>query len=141
MTQRAVETKSNREQITFTEAFSTFSAKNIAKEKEFYGTKLGLDVSEDEMGGISLTFGNGQSVFIYPKDDHEAATFTVLNLTVNDIAEAVDQLIERGVKFEKYGGKIETDEKGIHWGKKTNEGPNIAWFKDPAGNILSVIEG
>ena len=80
-------------------------------------------------------------MFVYTKDNHEAATFTVLNLQVADIDAAVDDLTERGIKFESYTGDIETDEKGIHRGADKGRGPNIAWFKDPAGNILSVMEG
>jgi catechol 2,3-dioxygenase-like lactoylglutathione lyase family enzyme len=131
--------RSNAKEIAFKTAFSTFSAKDIEKERDFYGKTLGLEVKED-MQGLGLQFEGGQSVFIYPKQDHQPATFTVLNFPVEDISAAVDKLTELGVRFESYGGEIETDEKGIFWGEKKNSGPNIAWFKDPAGNILSVIE-
>ena len=116
-------------------AFSTFSVDDVPRAKQFYGETLGLDVS-DEMGGLGLHLAGGGEVFVYPKDDHEPATFTVLNFPVDDIEAAVDGLTDAGVRFEQYGGALETDERGIHRG----EGPTIAWFKDPAGNILSVLE-
>jgi len=114
-------------------AFSTFSADDIPRAKQFYGETLGLDVA-DEMDGLALHLAGGGEVFVYPKDDHEPASFTVLNFPVDDIDQAVDELTEAGVEFERYEG-MELDEKGIYRG----EGPTIAWFKDPAGNILSVI--
>ncbi len=114
-------------------AFSTFSADDIPRAKQFYGETLGLDVA-DEMDGLALHLAGGGEVFVYPKEDHEPASFTVLNFPVDDIDEAVDELTEAGVEFERYEG-MELDEKGIYRG----EGPTIAWFKDPAGNILSVI--
>lgn len=82
----------------------------------------------------------GGNLFIYPKDDHQPATFTVFNLEVAEIQEAVEELKSRGVQFESYDGPMKTDQNNIFWGKKQNTGPNIAWFKDPAANILSVIE-
>ncbi len=133
------QTATEKKEITFKKAFSTFSSNDIEKAKEFYAEKLGLNVTEEEEG-LRLDFEGGQQVFIYPKDDHKAAAFTVLNLTVTDIAAAVDDLKGRGLKFESYDEPMKTDEKGIYWGKKQNQGPNIAWFRDPAGNILSVIE-
>ena len=115
-------------------AFSSFSVNDLSKAKEFYAETLGLKVSASEMG-LELHPGN-TDVFIYPKPNHEPATFTVLNFLVDDIDKAVDELKKSGVKFEHYEGEIKTDEKGIH----RNGGPKIAWFKDPAGNILSVLE-
>jgi len=120
-----------------TKAFSGFSANDIEAAKRFYGETLGLSVSE-EMGGLGLHLGGGGEVFVYPKDDHAPASFTVLNFPVEDIDAAVDRLTKAGVRFEHYSGEIETDEKGI--ARSRGEGPNIAWFKDPAGNILSVLE-
>ncbi|MEJ7790598.1 MAG: VOC family protein [Gaiellaceae bacterium] len=120
-----------------TKAFSGFSANDIGAAKRFYGETLGLSVSE-EMGGLGLHLGGGGEVFVYPKDDHAPASFTVLNFPVEDIDAAVDGLTKAGVRFEHYSGEIETDEKGI--ARSRGEGPNIAWFKDPAGNILSVLE-
>ena len=124
----------------FTGTFSSFSVNDIAKAKEFYGKTLGVDVSATEQGGLELTFPNSASVFVYPKEDHKAATFTVLNFIVDDIDEAIDDLKGRGITFESYDGEIKTDTKGIMRGKEHGHGPNIAWFKDPAGNFLSVIE-
>ena len=114
-------------------AFAGFSTNDIARAKEFYGETLGLEVTE-ENGMLTLHLG-GANVLIYPKDDHEPATFTVLNLPVDDIDAAVDELTSRGVQFERYEGQPQ-DDRGImrEWG------PPIAWFRDPAGNILSVIQ-
>jgi predicted enzyme related to lactoylglutathione lyase len=119
-----------------TKAFSGFSVNDLPKAKEFYGQTLGLEVSEMPEG-LQLKIAGGRQVFIYPKPNHAPATFTVLNFLVDDIDAAVDALAKRGVRFESYEGDIQTDEKGIHRGK---EGPMIAWFKDPAGNILSVLQ-
>ena len=117
-------------------SFSGFAAPDIAKIKEFYSKTLGLKVTE-EHGLLTLHLAGGNNVLIYPKPDHVPATFTVLNFPVDDVDLAVDELSKRGVRFEKYNGpEIKTDEKGIMRGK----GPTIAWFKDPAGNILSVLE-
>jgi predicted enzyme related to lactoylglutathione lyase len=115
-------------------AFSGFSASDIDAERRFYADVLGVDVDE-EMGGLNLRLAGGHNVFIYPKENHEPATFTVLNFRVKDIDAAVDQLAARGVTFERYDG-MDQDEKGIMRGN----GPDIAWFEDPAGNILSVIQ-
>lgn len=122
-----------------TKAFSSFSANDIKQARKFYGETLGVEVDE-EMGGLELKLGGGGSVFIYPKPSHEPATFTVLNFRVADIDKAVADLKALGVKFESYEGEIKTDEKGIFRGGDAGQGPNIAWFKDPAGNILSVVE-
>jgi catechol 2,3-dioxygenase-like lactoylglutathione lyase family enzyme len=117
-------------------AFSGFAAPDIAKVKEFYAKTLGLKVTE-EHGLLTLHLVGGNNVLIYPKPDHVPATFTVLNFPVDDVDLAVDELSKRGVRFEKYDGpEIKTDEKGIMRGN----GPTIAWFKDPAGNILSVLK-
>ncbi|HBB98066.1 MAG TPA: glyoxalase [Blastocatellia bacterium] len=115
-------------------AFSSFSVNDLEKAKQFYGQTLGLKVKESPEG-LELHPGQ-QSIFIYPKPNHEPATFTVLNFQVNNIEAAVDDLKQKGVNFEHYEGEIKTDAKGIH----RNNGPTIAWFKDPAGNILSVVE-
>jgi predicted enzyme related to lactoylglutathione lyase len=117
-------------------AFSGFAASDIQKAKEFYGKTLGLKVSEDH-GMLTLHLAGGNNVLIYPKPNHVPATFTVLNFPVNDVDLAVDELTKRGVRFEIYDlPEIKTDKKGIMRGN----GPTIAWFKDPAGNILSVLE-
>lgn len=122
-----------------TKAFSGYSVNDIAKAKEFYGKTLGMKVKDGEMGNLELDLGTGANVFIYPKPNHEPASFTVLNLLVNNIDNAVDELAKTGVKFEHYNfDELKTDDKGIMRGN--GNGPNIAWFKDPAGNILSVLE-
>ena len=115
-------------------AFSGFSAKDIEAEKAFYAGKLGTKVSE-AMGALNLDLPGGQRVFIYPKDDHQPATFTVLNFEVPDIDEAVDELTKSGIRLERYEG-FDQDDKGV----MRDNGPAIAWFKDPAGNILSGIQ-
>lgn len=120
-------------------AFSSFSVDDLKKAKEFYGQKLGLEVSETNEG-LGLQIASGSKIFIYPKANHTPATFTVLNFPVDDIEQAVDELSGRGVRFESYEGELKTDKKGIFRGAARGEGPNIAWFKDPAGNILSVLE-
>jgi catechol 2,3-dioxygenase-like lactoylglutathione lyase family enzyme len=116
-------------------AFSSFSVDDLQKAKRFYGQTLGLKVSESPEG---LEMHPGEtSVFVYPKPNHEPASFTVLNFMVDDIEAAVDELKEKGVSFEQYDGAIKTNKQGIHRG---DSGPTIAWFKDPAGNILSVLQ-
>jgi len=119
-------------------AFSGFSVDDLAIAKAFYSQTLGLDVKE-EGPGLSLQLPGGGAVFIYPKPDHRPATFTILNFQVANIDEAVDALIQLGVVFEQYDTPQgpQTDARGIARG---GPGPNIAWFKDPAGNFLAVIE-
>jgi predicted enzyme related to lactoylglutathione lyase len=121
-----------------TKAFGSFSVDDMEKAKEFYSKTLELEVSEDpEMDGIlNLHLGGGTEIIIYQKLNHTPASFTILNFPVEDIDKAVDELTERGVNFEHYEGSLKTDDKGIFRGG----GPLIAWFKDPAGNILSVLE-
>ena len=116
-------------------AFSGFSVDDISEARKFYEATLGLDVSE-EYGMLTLHIHEGGDIMIYPKENHSPATYTVLNFPVDDVDRAVDQLTERGVTFERYEGFAQ-DEKGIARG---DEGPAIAWFTDPAGNILSVLE-
>jgi catechol 2,3-dioxygenase-like lactoylglutathione lyase family enzyme len=120
-------------------AFSGFSVDNLAKAKEFYTQTLGLKVDDPGMG-LRLHLPGGSTVFVYPKEDHQPATFTILNFEVDDIDEAVDELTSRGVQFEHYEGDLKTDGKGVLRGLSQNMGPDIAWFQDPAGNILSVIQ-
>ena len=120
-------------------AFSGFSVNNLAKAREFYSKTLGLNVDEDKMG-LTLHLPTGATVFVYPKGNHEPATFTILNFVVDNIDEAVDGLAGRGVKFEHYDGDLKTDAKGIARGIAARQGPDIAWFKDPAGNFLSVLQ-
>ena len=119
-----------------TKAFSSFSVNDLRKAKQFYGETLGLDVSE-KPEGLELSAASGTKIFIYPKSNHTPATFTILNFPVDDIEKANDELMKRGVRFEHYNeGHLKTNDKGIYRGK----GPSIAWFKDPAGNILSILE-
>jgi catechol 2,3-dioxygenase-like lactoylglutathione lyase family enzyme len=115
-------------------AFSGFSANDLAAERAFYADTLGVRVSE-EHGMLNLELPGGQRVLIYPKEDHQPATFTVLNFEVDDIDATADRLIAAGVTFERYEG-LGQDERGI----AREYPPPIAWFKDPAGNILSVIQ-
>lgn len=121
------------------QAFSGFAVDNLAKARTFYAETLGLTVN-NEGAGLRLQVPGGYTVFVYPRDNHQPATFTILNFEVEDIDEAVDELTSRGVQFERYEG-IPTDEKGILRGISQQRGPDIAWFKDPAGNILAVLKG
>ena len=119
-------------------AFSSFSVNDLKKAKEFYQDTLGLEVGEIN-GLLELHIAGSNPVMIYPKPNHAPATFTVLNFPVDDVEKAVDELTKKGVPFEHYDmEQLKTDEKGISRG---NGGPTIAWFTDPAGNILSVLEG
>ncbi|MEP6742742.1 MAG: VOC family protein [bacterium] len=121
-----------------TKAFSGFSVNDLQKAKEFYSQTLGLDVSETAMTHLQLKIAGGAVILVYPKPNHKPADFTILNFPVTNIEAVVDELTKRGVSFEQYDQpELKTDEKGIHRG---NVGPTIAWFKDPAGNILSVLE-
>jgi catechol 2,3-dioxygenase-like lactoylglutathione lyase family enzyme len=115
-------------------AFSGFSSNDIAKTRAFYADTMGLDVTEQN-GMLTLHLAGGGNVLVYPKDDHEPASFTVLNFPVADIDAAVDRLTAAGVRFERYDG-LEQDERGIARAYP----PPIAWFKDPAGNILAVLD-
>jgi predicted enzyme related to lactoylglutathione lyase len=123
--------------FTDTKAFSGFSVDDIHKAKTFYGDTLGLGVSEPdpETGLMELRTAGGATILVYPKPDHTPATFTILNFPVADIDAAVDELARCGVTFERYDG-VDADERGI----ASNMGLRIAWFTDPAGNILSVIQ-
>ena len=117
-------------------AFSGFAVDDLQKAKEFYGRILGLNVSESH-GLLHLDLAGGTTVLVYPKPNHAPATFTILNFPVDNVDEAVDELTKRGVRFEIYDeGGLKTDNRGVFRGG----GPVIAWFKDPAGNILSVLE-
>jgi catechol 2,3-dioxygenase-like lactoylglutathione lyase family enzyme len=119
-----------------TKAFSGFAVPDIAAAKEFYGDKLGLNVTE-ENGLLTLHLSGGERpTLIYPKPDHQPANFTILNFQVEDVEKAVDALTEKGVEMERYEG-FDQDEKGIMRG----QGPDIAWFTDPAGNVLAVLHG
>jgi catechol 2,3-dioxygenase-like lactoylglutathione lyase family enzyme len=120
-----------------TKAFSGFAVDDLEAAKKFYGDTLGIEVTEEEMGVLTLHIAGDRPVLIYPKPDFTPATYTILNFPVDDIDQAVDELTGRGVTFERYD-RFEQDENGI--ARSGDDGPDIAWFKDPAGNILSVLE-
>jgi catechol 2,3-dioxygenase-like lactoylglutathione lyase family enzyme len=120
--------------LTDTKAFSGFAVPDVERARAFYGDTLGLRTSE-EYGLLFLHLAGDRDVLIYPKPDHEPANFTILNFPVDDVDAAVDELTSRGVTFERYDG-MDQDEKGIMRGN----GPDIAWFRDPAGNVLSVLK-
>ncbi|MET4781383.1 VOC family protein [Glaciihabitans sp. UYNi722] len=122
--------------FTADHAFSGFSINDLEAAKKFYGETLGLTVSENSMGFLELRLGSGATVLAYVKDSHEPASFTIMNFPVDDVEAAVDDLNSRGVVTRIYDD-MPGDEKGIMRGN----GPDIAWFKDPAGNVLSVLKG
>jgi predicted enzyme related to lactoylglutathione lyase len=119
-----------------TKAFSGFSVDDIGAAKKFYGETLGIRVSELGAGLLTLHIAGDRDIIVYPKPNHEPATFTILNFPVDDIDQAVDELSRRGIEFLRYDG-FSQDDKGIARG---DEGPPIAWFTDPAGNILAVLQ-
>ncbi|GAA4209385.1 VOC family protein [Actinocatenispora rupis] len=122
--------------LTDSEAFSGFAVDDLAAAKAFYTDTLGLTVTDEPMAGLArLQLAGGRSVLVYAKPDHTPATYTILNFPVPDVEAAVDGLTARGVTFVRYDG-MQQDAKGIHRGG----GPLIAWFTDPAGNVLSVVE-
>lgn len=116
-------------------AFSGFSINDLEAAKKFYGETLGLRVTENEMGFLNLHLDSGATVLAYVKPDHEPASFTILNFEVDDVDSAVDDLNARGVQTNIYGKDIPADDRGVMKGN----GPDIAWFRDPAGNVLSVL--
>ena len=122
--------------FTDTPAFSGFAVDDLDAARSFYRDTLGLKVTDEEMGIITLHLAGDRPTMIYPKPDFAPATYTILNFPVEDVDAAVDELSGRGVEFERYEG-FEQDEKGI---ARDPRGPAIAWFKDPAGNILAVLE-
>lgn len=123
--------------LTEAKAFQSFSVDDIAKARAFYQETLGLEVKESPMG-LEVVVGGGSKVFVYPKPDHKPATFTILNFRVDNVDTAVDRLKSTGVQFENYDlPEIKTDSRGV---ARDPNGPAIAWFKDPAGNILSVLQ-
>ncbi len=121
-------------------AFSGFSVNDIDAAKVFYGSTLGLDIVDGGMGNLELSLPGGHTVLIYPKPNHEPATFTILNFVVKDIDDAVSALNDAGVATKIYDDpNLHTDDRGIARGKASGYGPDIAWFLDPAGNVLSVL--
>ena len=127
--------------VTIRDAFPGFSVDDIDAAREFYGTKLGLPVDDSDMGALRISLPSGQAVFVYPKPNHEPARFTILNLVVEDIDRAVDELNASGVETKIYTAPDDfgTDDRGIARGSVSGEGPDIAWFRDPAGNVVSVL--
>lgn len=124
--------------LQHSKAFSGIAVTDLAQARGFYGDVLGLRVDETDTGMLVLRLGGGRSVLVYPKPDHTPATYTVLNFPVEDIDPVVADLAARGVEFERYEGtQMETDETGVF----RKGGPLIAWFTDPSGNVLSVIQG
>jgi catechol 2,3-dioxygenase-like lactoylglutathione lyase family enzyme len=121
-----------------TAAFGGFSVDDLAKAKAFYSSTLGLTVEADGVGA-RLHLPGGGAVFFYPKPDHQPATFTILNFEVENVDDAVDDLASRGVQVLRYENIPGVDAKGILRGRERNAGPDIAWFTDPAGNVLSVL--
>ncbi|MGH1527279.1 VOC family protein [Leifsonia sp. L25] len=122
--------------------FSGFSVNDIDAARDFYRDALGLDVTEGPMGNLDIALPSGGHVFVYPKPDHTPASFTILNLAVDDIDAAVDELNAKGVVTKIYDDEdLPTDEKGVARGRAANRGPDIAWFRDPAGNVMSVLAG
>lgn len=122
-------------------AFSGFSVNDLVEAKKFYSEILKLDVTEDNMG-LHINLKGAGSVFVYQKEDHVPATFTILNFSVENIDKTIDELISLGVKFEHYdlGNDAKQDQKGVLRGLSYNMGPDIAWFKDPSGNIFSILK-
>jgi catechol 2,3-dioxygenase-like lactoylglutathione lyase family enzyme len=131
--------KNKKIMLKDSKAFDSFSVNDLQAAKQFYTEVLGLDVTDNPMGIIELHTAGNNNTMIYPKPNHEPASYTVLNFPVADLEKTVDELIAKGVVFEQYTGEyLQTDAKGISHGN--GHGPDIAWFKDPAGNILSVIQ-
>ena len=127
--------------LAHAEAFSGFAVPDIGAAQRFYGETLGLETEmlDEQNGLLVLHLAGGRDTFVYAKPDHQPATYTILNFKVDDIDSAVDGLVERGVEFARYDG-MPQDEKGVMRGRSANRGPDIAWFTDPAGNILAVLQ-
>ncbi len=125
--------------VAYTYAFSGFAVPDIDAARTFYRDVVGLDVTDAMMGQLSIDLPGGGWVLVYPKPDHEPAVYTMLNLEVDDIETAVDELAGRGVEFQRYAG-MDQDARGIARGIATGQGPDIAWFTDPAGNIIAVLQ-
>ena len=119
-------------------AFSGFAVKDINAARSFYSETLGLDIEDGPMGLLNLHLPGGAHVLVYPKPDHEPAVFTILNFEVADIDAAVTTLSDRGVEFTRYDS-FDQDELGVFRGSRNDQGPDIAWFRDPSGNVLSII--
>jgi predicted enzyme related to lactoylglutathione lyase len=124
--------------LKHSQAFISFAVSDIQAAKDFYSQALGLEVKETERGFLEIHTSGNNPITVYPKEKHVPATFTILNFPVNDIDQTVDELVSREVHFEHYDGAIQTDAKGIVRGEGGS--PHAAWFKDPAGNILSLMQ-
>lgn len=125
--------------VEFEHGFSGFSVTDVEEAKRFYGGTLGLPVELNDMGILTITLPGGTDVIAYPKDDHVPAVFTVLNLVVDDISSAVDALAAEGVSMERYEG-MPQDDAGIMRGRSVGRGPDIAWFTDPSGNVIALMQ-
>lgn len=124
-----------------TKAISSFSVDDLEKARIFYNQTLGVDIREEDDMGLTLQLSDGTNIFIYPKENHQPATFTILNFMVDDIDSTIEDMSNKGVQFEQYDDEnLPQDEKGVLRGLRAGKGPDIAWFKDPAGNILSVLQ-
>ena len=126
--------------VGFTSGFTSFAVPDADEAKKFYQETLGLEVRDEMMGMLRLVLPGGTNVLVYPKEDHQPAGYTILNFSVPNIDDAVDQLTAAGVRFEKYDG-FNQDEKGIARPESEEQGPPIAWFTDPGGNVIGVMEG
>ncbi|MGY3554719.1 VOC family protein [Williamsia sp. R60] len=124
--------------LDISNAFSGFAVKDIEEARSFYSETLGLEVEDGPMGLLNLHLTGSTNVLVYPKPDHEPAVFTILNFEVPDIDAAVTALTERGVEFDRYDD-FDQDEQGVFRGSRNDQGPDIAWFRDPSGNVLSII--
>ncbi|MFB2583540.1 VOC family protein [Herbiconiux liukaitaii] len=125
--------------MEYTHGFSGFSVRDIDAAKAFYGETLGLETEVSGMGILTITLPGGSLVMVYPKEDHEPAVYTVLNLMVTDIDSAIDDLTAAGVTFERYEG-MPQDARGVMRGSEHDMGPDIAWFLDPSGNIIGLLQ-
>jgi catechol 2,3-dioxygenase-like lactoylglutathione lyase family enzyme len=127
--------------LSKSKAYSGFAIGDVDKAKEFYGETLGLDVEvlDEENGLLQINHAGDRATLAYQKDDLETGNYTILNFPVDDIDKAVDELSGRGVSFERYEG-ADQDEKGVFRGLASDQGPDIAWFKDPSGHILAVMQ-
>jgi predicted enzyme related to lactoylglutathione lyase len=119
-------------------AFSGFAVKDLGEAKKFYEEKLGLEIEGDLSMGLNIKLDGGGHIFVYSKPDHVPATYTILNFPVDDIEQAVAGLKSAGIQIEHYEGM--TDDQGIARGRREGKGPDIAWFKDPSGNVFSVLQ-
>lgn len=127
--------------LTYTNTFGSFSVDDLPRAKEFYGQTLGFKIHDEGKMGFTLRLKGDTTIFIYPKVDHQPATFTVLNFAVQDINATMESMRNQGIQFVHYHSEhLPQDEQGVLRGLSADMGPDIAWFKDPAGNVLSVLQ-